>query len=101
MISLMDEHKITLGEVPAEIPSRLGNRLHVSTVHRWATTGVKGVILESIKIGGQRYTSKEALQRFVERCSAGPASSATTTRTPTTRRKAIEKAERELDRAGI
>lgn len=38
---------------------------HVGTLHRWSRQGVRGRRLESIVIGGRRYTSVEALQRFV------------------------------------
>ena len=33
------------------------------------STGIRGVHLESIKIGGTSYTSKEAIQRFSDRIS--------------------------------
>jgi len=34
-------------------------------MHRWALEGSRGVKLESIRIGGFRYTSAEAVQRFI------------------------------------
>jgi len=37
---------------------------HVSTVHRWTTKGLHGRVLETLSIGGRRYTTIEALQRF-------------------------------------
>ena len=40
---------------------------HVATIWRWALHGVSGVILESIKIGGVRQTSREAVARFIAR----------------------------------
>ncbi|MBL9165831.1 MAG: DUF1580 domain-containing protein [Planctomycetaceae bacterium] len=39
---------------------------HISTLHRWRMRGVRGVLLETCLIGGKRYTSREALLRFVE-----------------------------------
>ena len=39
-------------------------RKHVTTVYRWTTTGCRGVTLETLQIGGTRFTSHEALQRF-------------------------------------
>jgi hypothetical protein len=40
---------------------------HTATVYRWSTGGVRGVVLETIQVGGTRCTSKEAVQRFCER----------------------------------
>jgi len=41
-----------------------GLKLHYGTIHRWCTKGLRGIRLESLKVGGARYTSTEALQRF-------------------------------------
>ena len=38
--------------------------VHVATVRRWHLSGVAGVKLETIRIGGKRYTSDQALHRF-------------------------------------
>jgi hypothetical protein len=43
---------------------------HTATVYRWSTGGVRGVVLETIQVGGTRCTSKEAVQRFCERLTA-------------------------------
>ena len=40
---------------------RSGRGLHLCTVHRWASRGLKGIRLESIQCGGTRFTSVEAL----------------------------------------
>ena len=42
-----------------------GKRLSLATVHRWRVQGVRGTKLETILIGGSRYTSAEAIQRFI------------------------------------
>jgi hypothetical protein len=69
-ISTIDEKIITLAEAAAKLPKRrLGRNTHVSTLHRWATKGCRGMVLETIQIGGTRCTSREALQRFFERLS--------------------------------
>lgn len=71
---------------------------HVATVYRWSTTGVRGVVLETLQVGGTRCTTREALQRFCERL------------TPTTRGEvptidrcstAAEYAAEELERYGV
>jgi hypothetical protein len=47
-----------------------------ATLHRWAFKGINGVKLETYKIGGRRYTTAEALERFVFRLSESRASDA-------------------------
>ena len=54
--------------VPLSKAARLINPsrpTHVATVWRWATGGVAGARLESIRIGGVRHTSEEAIARFI------------------------------------
>jgi hypothetical protein len=58
------EDLISLKDVPKHLPKRNGKRMHYSTVFRWATKGARGRRLESILIGGMRYTSRAALSRF-------------------------------------
>ena len=38
---------------------------HVNTFHRWHLKGISGVRLETIKLGGIRMTSREAIRRFI------------------------------------
>lgn len=51
-------------------PRRNGGRLHLRTGFRWAGRGLSGVRLETVLVGGQRYTSVPALQRFFEAVTA-------------------------------
>lgn len=37
----------------------------IQTLHRWRLRGARGRILETILIGGIRYTSAEAIRRFI------------------------------------
>jgi hypothetical protein len=68
MIKHEQETVRTLTEAAARLPRRRGGKpVHVSTLHRWASHGCKGVRLETIQIGGTRCTSVEALQRFFDR----------------------------------
>jgi hypothetical protein len=53
-------------KLPMIGPRRNGGRLDVRTVFRWAKSGSSGVVLWSVVQGGQRYTSRKALQRFFE-----------------------------------
>ena len=62
------ESLISLTEAARSLPARrAGKKPHVSCIYRWTTTGCKGVILESVQVGGTRCTSKEALGRFFRR----------------------------------
>ena len=52
---------------PAEAARLIPKRRVPSTIWRWYRHGVRGVQLETVVIGGRRYTSREALQRFIRR----------------------------------
>jgi Protein of unknown function (DUF1580) len=62
MIELASEPLLTFREAARELP---GSR-HVSTLHRWRRCGIRGNKLETLVIGGRRYTSLAALQRFAQ-----------------------------------
>ena len=65
MIDTALENLVPLRDVPRLLPARPnGKRLHISAVYRWALRGIRGVRLETVKIGGTTYTSREAIQRF-------------------------------------
>ena len=50
--------------VPAYLKQRgLGKRVAVAAVHRWVVAGLDDVRLETLKIGGMKVTSAEAIQR--------------------------------------
>lgn len=64
------EHTFSLTQATREYPfprRRAGKRVNVSTLFRWAATGLHGVRLETIQIGGAKCTSREALGRFFDR----------------------------------
>src|SRR5262245_57815498 len=72
MIDSTTETLISLTEAAKTVPRRRrGRKPHLSTLYRWATIGVRGIVLETLQCGGSRVTSREALQRFFERLS-GP-----------------------------
>jgi hypothetical protein len=65
MIDLMQEHLVAVRDIPKLLPPRPNGRpIHLSACYRWMEKGVHGARLESIRIGGTTYTSREALQRF-------------------------------------
>ena len=66
----IDETIVSLADAAKELPRRRrGQKTHVSTLFRWTTVGCRGIVLESLQVGGTRCTSREALQRFFDRLS--------------------------------
>lgn len=66
-IHLNKETILSLRDVTKLLPRRRGGKnVSVSCVYRWTGKGCKGVVLESIQIGGTRCSSKEALKRFFD-----------------------------------
>jgi hypothetical protein len=59
------------------------------------------VKLEALRLGGRWVSSREALQRFAEALTPHTDTPASATRTPRQRRRASERAARELERLGI
>src|SRR5262249_19645915 len=50
------------------LPTRRGDRPpHASCLFRWAKYGLRGVRLETLRVGGTLCTSREALERFFAR----------------------------------
>ncbi len=71
MIDLLRESLISLHDIPRILPARPnGKRLHVSAIYRWVQRGIRGIRLEVVRVGGTTYTSREALQRFVQPAAA-------------------------------
>lgn len=91
MIDPRAEQLIPIGEAAAHIPGRP----HRATIWRWIQRGIRGVVLDSVRVGGRRYTSVEAIHRFIL---AFDGRKATASQTDSRRRNnAIERAMRQLD----
>jgi len=58
---LLEEQLITLTEACKEFPRKAAR----PTLERWARRGSRGTVLETILVCGKRYTSKEAVARFI------------------------------------
>ena len=99
MIDPLNENVISLNEACKLLPTRRrGKRPHLSCLYRWTTTGCRGIVLESVQIGGTRCTSVEALARFfnaLTRATGSPVD-----RRPDRRQRA-DAAMRELEEEGI
>jgi hypothetical protein len=107
VINTLVETPIPLAEIAKSkvFPKRRrGKRPDTATIYRWTVIGIRGIRLESIQIGGNRCTSREALQRFFESLTANSSAAIPAQApepTPRARRKSIKRAERVLDSAGI
>ena len=44
-----------------------GQRVHLSTVLRWALQGARGVYLETKMLGGRRMTSQKMVRDFIDK----------------------------------
>jgi hypothetical protein len=51
------------------LPWPEGRAPHPETICRWARRGCRGVRLETVVLGGRRYSSLEAVERFFTRLS--------------------------------
>lgn len=97
MIDLMSESLLTFSQATKYLP---GNP-HISTIHRWRLRGVRGHKLESILVGGRRFTSRQALERFAAKTTAAADGEQPPISSPRQQRRAYETADRELREAGI
>src|ERR1043166_3786222 len=60
MIDLQVERVVTMSEATRILPRRRsGKHLPLNPCYRWARHGLRGVRLETIRIGGTLYTSAE------------------------------------------
>jgi hypothetical protein len=111
-----DDELFPLTEAPASpfVPRRRGRKIHIATVRRWATKGLTGVQLRTIRIGGGVYTSGSMLREFFDKLTAAagrdesrtesapcPTTCSTSVRSTAGRDRAIEQADRELARLGV
>jgi hypothetical protein len=66
MERLSEEGLISIDDAVALFPYRISRR----SAFRWAKHGVGGVLLESTCVGVRRFTSREAVRRFIEAVTA-------------------------------
>lgn len=110
-IDVATETLLSLSQAARRFPPyRQGRPVAVSTIWRWAFTGVlapggRRVRLEVVRLGGRWLTSVEAISRYIAAQTPSNAAAETAraagTRTPRQRQRAAEHAERELSRRGI
>jgi Protein of unknown function (DUF1580) len=97
MPQLLDEKLLPFAKAIRLLPGRP----HISTGYRFISKGCRGVILETVLVGGRRFCSREALRRFVTAVTAA----ASTARPNSIETESIPHqesgVERDLDDAGI
>ena len=98
-IDLSLERPISFNDAAKMLPD--GKRPAYATWWRWRRVGIRGVKLETILIGGRRFTSAEAVQRFISATTAAADGAAPTVRTPRRRRLEQAQARDVLHHAGI
>jgi hypothetical protein len=59
--ALLEESLVPLTEACGYFPVKCSR----TSIERWARKGSRGATLETILLGGRRYTSREAIKRFV------------------------------------
>ena len=91
------ETLIPFHEARSALPGR--KRVALPTLHRWRLHGVRGVRLETVLVGGLRYTSREAIRRFIATQNRDEQSAPTIT--PTQRHKQSNAARAALAEAGV
>src|SRR4051794_29260548 len=97
MPNLLDEDLMPFAAGVRSLPGRP----HLSTGYRYALRGFHGVILETMMCGGRRYTSRQALRRFVDAVTAA-ANRRPQSPIPTRPSELVDdRVERDLDSAGI
>lgn len=108
MIELRNETPLTLNSAARMFPpNRRGRPVSLSCILRWVLDGVRlstgeVIRLEALRVGGRWLTTLEAIQRFAERqtprldSEPGPS-----TRTPTRRERASQRAAQRLEEMGI
>jgi hypothetical protein len=94
MIDHEREHLLSMTDATKLLPGRP----NVATLWRWRTAGCRGHRLETILFGGRRYTSREAIARFLAQINGEPITSG---ETPRQRERAVERAERRAAELGV
>ena len=93
------DRPIRLSSAVKIVETITGERVHKSTLYRWADRGLKGVKLEVTFAGGHKRTTENLIREFFAKVSI--ASSCAPISTRSTNRKRLRAAARDLEKAGI
>jgi hypothetical protein len=102
---LAGETLLSFAQAAKQLPSRSGGRAHATTLWRWSTIGARTpngrVKLERVRVGSVWFTSREALSRFFAALAEPADDDRPPIRTPTQRKRASERAARQLENLGV
>lgn len=76
-IDMQAEELLTFRDAAAYLKSDWELSISLPCLRMWVRRGTRGVRLESTLVGGRRFTSKEALSRFLKRVNREPQSKRT------------------------
>ncbi len=96
MIDIFSEYVISISQSAREWK---GGEVHCSTVHRYRLSGIRGVKLECVRIGGRWHTSWQAIDRFIKRLNLESQEGHSTERVSKSAQ--LNQADKELDRERI
>jgi hypothetical protein len=93
----MSRDFLTLTQAALELPGRP----HISTLHRWRLTGIKGIKLNTVRVCGKRMVDRLSLQEFIDSVTAAADGAHPQAETPVQHQRAIERAEKRADELGL
>lgn len=101
MIDIQREHLLSFSQARRHraLRSRDGRSGSLAKVYRLTSTGVRGVVLESLTLPSGKVTSLEAIDRFITKLSNPQVIELMPT--PSERRRQLNRASRVLEEAGI
>ena len=70
MIDPLRDKLLTIPAAAKLLPGRNGRRLAASTAWRWALIGRRGCRLETVVVGGCRYTTESCLREWIRATTA-------------------------------
>ncbi len=97
MSAIMDQDLISIKQAAKLIPTRP----HIATIWRWIEHGCRGHKLQSWLVGGQRFTSRDAIEDFFAKLNPETAQTPIPTSTPKKRQREIDRAEKDLAEMGL
>jgi hypothetical protein len=101
MFDIWEETPVDLSEASRIIPGNPSKQ----SLYIWTTKGIRGVVLETVQVGAKRFTSREAIGRFVAALSdpakvAEVKANTPALRSPREQKRAAKKAGERLKKAG-
>src|SRR5262245_5909542 len=97
MIDTQHEQLVTFSQACHVIPGRP----HISQIYRWSLRGLRGMRLEWVQVGGRRFTSHEALQRFFNSLTEQRTGEAIPTSSGKARQAQVQRVIQELEEDGF